>query len=85
MYRIENHRQATTFNLNYMLFLFSYYLLFVGAKKAREVVFNVLWDECIHDDISITEAFAIVKAIFAENSKKFDKLDASSRYSDVQM
>lgn len=49
------------------------------------MVFNVLWDECIHDDISITEALAIVKAIFAENAKQFYKLDASSRYSDVQL
>uniref|UniRef100_M1BN23 Glutamate-ammonia ligase n=1 Tax=Solanum tuberosum TaxID=4113 RepID=M1BN23_SOLTU len=56
----------------------------LGAKKAREVVFNVLWDACVHDDLSITEALAIVKAIFAENAKQFYKLDASSRYSDVE-
>ncbi|KAG5632075.1 hypothetical protein H5410_003792 [Solanum commersonii] len=57
---------------------------YLGAKKAREVVFNVLWDACVHDDLSITEAIAIVKANFAENAKKFYKLDASSRYSDVE-
>ncbi|XP_049373469.1 protein fluG-like [Solanum verrucosum] len=57
---------------------------YLGAKKAREVVFNVLWDACVHDDLSITEAIAIVKAIFAENAKQFYKLDASSRYSDVE-
>ncbi|KAH0768477.1 hypothetical protein KY285_004348 [Solanum tuberosum] len=57
---------------------------YLGAKKAREVVFNVLWDACVHDDLSITEALAIVKAIFAENAKQFYKLDASSRYSDVE-
>uniref|UniRef100_M1AKN3 Nodulin / glutamate-ammonia ligase n=1 Tax=Solanum tuberosum TaxID=4113 RepID=M1AKN3_SOLTU len=62
----------------------SMYLEVGGAKKAREVVFNVLWDACVHDDLSITEALAIVKAIFAENAKKFYKLDASSRYSDVE-
>ncbi|XP_027769453.1 protein fluG-like [Solanum pennellii] len=57
---------------------------YLGAKKAREVVFNVLLDACFHDDLSITEAIAIVKAIFAENAKQFYKLDASSRYSDVE-
>ncbi|KAH0784222.1 hypothetical protein KY290_003820 [Solanum tuberosum] len=57
---------------------------YLGAKKAREVVFNVLWDACVHDDLSITEAIAIVKAIFAENAKQFYKLDASSRYSDIE-
>lgn len=59
-------------------------MFYLGAKKAREVVFNVLWDACVHDDLSITEALAIVKAIFAENAKQFYKLDASSRYSYVE-
>ncbi|KAH0728795.1 hypothetical protein KY284_004660 [Solanum tuberosum] len=73
---------VTIFTLisNYSLDL----VLFIGAKKAREVVFNVLWDACVHDDLSITEALAIVKAIFAENAKQFYKLDASSRYSYVE-
>ncbi|KAG5631633.1 hypothetical protein H5410_003350 [Solanum commersonii] len=79
----QSHRQRTTFNLNNINYSLDL-VLFVGAKKAREVVFNVLWDACVHDDLSITEALAIVKAIFAENAKQFYKLDASSRYSDVE-
>nr|XP_010320459.1 protein fluG-like [Solanum lycopersicum] len=57
---------------------------YLGGKKAREVVLNFLLDACFHDDLSITEAIAIVKAIFAENAKKFYKIDASSIYSDVE-
>ncbi|XP_075095096.1 protein fluG-like [Nicotiana tabacum] len=57
---------------------------YLGAKKAREVVFKVLWDACIDGDLSITEALAAVNDIFAQNAKQFYKLDASSRYSDVE-
>lgn len=73
----------TIFNIfwsNHSLYL----VLSVGGKKAREVVLNFLLDACFHDDLSITEAIAIVKAIFAENAKKFYKIDASSIYSDVE-
>lgn len=55
-----------------------------GAKKAREVVFSVLRDACVDGDLSIPEAIAAVKDIFAENAKQFYKLDVSSRYSDVK-
>lgn len=55
-----------------------------GAKKAREVVFSVLRDACVDGDLSIPEAIAAVKDVFAENAKQFYKLDVSSRYSDVK-
>ncbi|KAM3288208.1 protein fluG isoform X1 [Capsicum chacoense] len=57
---------------------------YLGAKKAREVVFSVLCDACVDGDLSIPEAIAAVKDIFAENAKQFYKLDVSSRYSDVK-
>ncbi|KAF3669133.1 putative UDP-glycosyltransferase 73C3-like [Capsicum annuum] len=57
---------------------------YLGAKKAREVVFSVLRDACVDGDLSIPEAIAAVKDIFAENAKQFYKLDVSSRYSDVK-
>lgn len=55
-----------------------------GAKIAREVVFSVLRDACIDGDLSIPEALAVVKHIFAETAKQFYKLNVSSRYSDVE-
>ncbi|MCD7448361.1 hypothetical protein HAX54_041096 [Datura stramonium] len=55
-----------------------------SAKIVREVVFSVLRDACIDGDLSIPEALAVVKDIFAETAKKFYKLDVSSRYSDVE-
>lgn len=59
-------------------------VLSVGAKKAREMVFKVLWDACIDGNLSITEALVAVNDIFAQNAKQFYKLDASSRYSDAE-
>nr|XP_016489601.1 PREDICTED: uncharacterized protein LOC107809468 [Nicotiana tabacum] len=57
---------------------------YLGAKKAREMVFKVLWDACIDGNLSITEALVAVNDIFAQNAKQFYKLDASSRYSDAE-
>ncbi|OIT26909.1 hypothetical protein A4A49_30463 [Nicotiana attenuata] len=57
---------------------------YLGAKKAREVVYSVLRDACVDGDLSIPEAVAAVKDIFAENAKQFYKLDVSSRYADVK-
>ncbi|KAF7149318.1 hypothetical protein RHSIM_Rhsim03G0088700 [Rhododendron simsii] len=44
---------------------------YLGAKRAREVVFSVLRDACIDGDLSIPEAIEAVKDIFSENAKKF--------------
>ncbi|XP_070051150.1 protein fluG [Nicotiana tomentosiformis] len=57
---------------------------YLGAKKAREVVFSVLRDTCVDGDLSIPEAVAAVKDLFAENAKQYYKLDVSSKYSDVK-
>ncbi|XP_075110149.1 protein fluG isoform X3 [Nicotiana tabacum] len=57
---------------------------YLGAKKAREVVFSVLRDACVDGDLSIPEAIATAKDIFAENAKQFYKLDVSSKNSDVK-
>ncbi|OIT01042.1 hypothetical protein A4A49_04306 [Nicotiana attenuata] len=55
-----------------------------SAKKAREVVLDVLRDVWVDSDVSIAEAVAAVKDIFAENAKQFYKLDVSKTYSDVK-
>uniref|UniRef100_A0A3Q7JG95 GS catalytic domain-containing protein n=1 Tax=Solanum lycopersicum TaxID=4081 RepID=A0A3Q7JG95_SOLLC len=68
------------FSTDGFAFAESFYL---GARIAREVVFSVLRDACIDGDLSIPEALAVVKDIFAETAKQFYKLDVSSRYSDV--
>ncbi|XP_059296297.1 protein fluG-like isoform X1 [Lycium ferocissimum] len=69
------------FSTDGFAFAESFYL---GAQIAREVVFSVLRDACIDGDLSIPEALAVVKDIFAETAKQFYKLDVSSRYSDVE-
>ncbi|KAM7468233.1 hypothetical protein LguiB_015795 [Lonicera macranthoides] len=48
---------------------------YLGAKRAREVVFSVLHDACIDGDLSIPEALEAVKDIFAENAKQFYKIN----------
>lgn len=48
------------------------------------MVFSVLRDACVDDDLSIPEALAVVEDIFAETAKQFYKLDVASRYSDVE-
>ncbi|XP_049410650.1 protein fluG-like [Solanum stenotomum] len=58
---------------------------YLGAKRAREVIFSVLRDAMVEGDLSITKAVAAVKDIFAENAKKLyklHKLDDSSKDSD---
>ncbi|XP_059297546.1 protein fluG-like isoform X1 [Lycium ferocissimum] len=47
---------------------------YLGAKRAREVIFSVLCDVMVESDLSITKAIAAVKDIFAENAKKLYKL-----------
>lgn len=54
--------------------------MFVGSKKARDVVFSVLRDACADGDLSISEALEAVKDIFADNAKQFYKLDAAAKF-----
>lgn len=54
--------------------------LFVGSKKAREVVFSVLRDACADGDLSNAEALEAVKDIFTDNAKQFYKLDAAAKF-----
>ncbi|KAL5546053.1 hypothetical protein UlMin_005740, partial [Ulmus minor] len=49
----------------------TYYL---GAKKAREVIFSVLRDACADGDLSIPEAVEAVKDIFSQNAIEFYKI-----------
>ncbi|XP_047316540.1 protein fluG-like [Impatiens glandulifera] len=49
----------------------TYYL---GAKRAREVLFSVLRDTCMYGDLSIPEAIEAVQDILAENAIKLYKL-----------
>ncbi|XP_052173846.1 protein fluG [Diospyros lotus] len=52
---------------------------YLGAKRAREVVFSVLRDACITGDLSIPEAIEAVKDIFSENAKKFYKINLDAK------
>ncbi|KAH9671122.1 Gln-synt C domain-containing protein [Citrus sinensis] len=48
---------------------------FLGAKRAREVVFSVLRDTCIDEDLSVGEAIEVAKDIFALNAAQFYKIN----------
>ncbi|XP_073150907.1 protein fluG [Henckelia pumila] len=56
---------------------------YLGAKKAREVVFAVLRDACIDGDLSIPEALDAVKDIFSKNSLELYKIKAASMSLDL--
>ncbi|XP_071717318.1 protein fluG-like isoform X2 [Rutidosis leptorrhynchoides] len=49
---------------------------YLGAKRAREVVFSVLRDACNEVDLSIPEAIEAANDIFAENAKALYKIDS---------
>ncbi|KAL8508734.1 hypothetical protein ACS0TY_016091 [Phlomoides rotata] len=51
---------------------------YLGAKKAREVIFAVLRDACINGDLSIPEATQAAKDIFSENARHLYKIKAVS-------
>ncbi|XP_051152455.1 protein fluG isoform X2 [Andrographis paniculata] len=55
---------------------------YLGAKKAREVVFAVLRDACIDGDLSIPEALQTAKDIFSDNARELYKIKAVGRSSD---
>lgn len=50
-----------------------------GAKKAREVIFTVLRDACINEDLSVPESIQAVKDIFSENARNLYKIKAVSK------
>ncbi|XP_007027488.2 PREDICTED: protein fluG [Theobroma cacao] len=50
----------------------TYYL---GAKRAREVIFSVLRDACIDRDLSIVEAIEASKDIFVQNAIQLYKIN----------
>ncbi|KAK6231694.1 hypothetical protein SCA6_001767 [Theobroma cacao] len=50
----------------------TYYL---GAKRAREVIFSVLRDACIDRDLSIAEAIEASKDIFVQNAIQLYKIN----------
>ncbi|KAI3442910.1 Gln-synt_C domain-containing protein [Psidium guajava] len=54
----------------------TYYL---GAKKAREVVFSVLCDACADGDLSVPEAIEAVQDIFVKNATEFYKLNLAPK------
>ncbi|EPS69511.1 hypothetical protein M569_05253 [Genlisea aurea] len=63
------------FSTDGVAFAESFYL---GAKKAREVMFAVMRDACVDGDLLIPEAVQAAKDIFSENAKQFYKIKASS-------
>ncbi|KAA3466345.1 Glutamate-ammonia ligase [Gossypium australe] len=48
---------------------------YIGAKRAREVVFFVLRDACIDRDLSISEAIEASNDIFAQNAIQLYKIN----------
>lgn len=48
-------------------------------KKAREVIFAVLRDACINEDLSVAESIQAVRDIFSENAVKLYKIKAPSK------
>ncbi|XP_050384485.1 protein fluG [Argentina anserina] len=56
---------------------------YLGAKKAREVVFSVLCDACTDGDISISEAVEAAKDIFSQNAVQFYKMSLAVKSSSV--
>ncbi|VVA09406.1 PREDICTED: fluG [Prunus dulcis] len=54
---------------------------YLGAKKAREVVFSVLCDACADGDLSIPEAIEAAKDIFSQNAIQFYKINYSVKSS----
>ncbi|KAK9059609.1 hypothetical protein SSX86_020313 [Deinandra increscens subsp. villosa] len=56
---------------------------YLAAKRAREVMFSVLRDACNDGDLSISEAVEAVTDIFAENAKKFYRIDTAVTYRHV--
>ncbi|KAL6141892.1 hypothetical protein ACLB2K_060178 [Fragaria x ananassa] len=54
---------------------------YLGAKKAREVVFSVLREACADGDLSIPEAIEAAKDIFSQNAVQFYKIDLAVRSS----
>lgn len=59
----------------------TYYL---GAKKAREVIYLVLRDACASGDLSLMEAIDAAKDIFSRNAIAFYKLDVDVNSSSQQ-
>ncbi|KAF5737513.1 Glutamate-ammonia ligases catalytics glutamate-ammonia ligases isoform 2 [Tripterygium wilfordii] len=47
---------------------------FLGSKKAREVIYSVLRDACIDDDLCVAEAIEAAKDIFSENAIQFYRI-----------
>ncbi|XP_062001966.1 protein fluG-like [Rosa rugosa] len=54
---------------------------YLGAKKAREVVFSVLCDACADGDLSIPEAIEAAKDIFSQNAVQFYNIDRAVKSS----
>ncbi|KAJ7972323.1 Glutamate-ammonia ligase-like protein [Quillaja saponaria] len=52
---------------------------YLGAKKAREIVFSVLHDACIDGDLSVPEAVEAANDIFAQNAIHFYKIDSVNK------
>lgn len=57
---------------------------YLGAKKGREVVYTVLRDACVDGDLSLPEAIAAVKDIFADNAKKFYSINTAIESLDLK-
>lgn len=60
-------------------------MFFLGAKKAREVVFSVLCDACIDGDLSVVEAIEAAEDIFAQNAIYFYKIKLRVKSNDSKL
>lgn len=58
--------------------------IFIGAKRAREVLFSVLRDACIAGDLLIPEAVEAAEDILARNAIQFYKINVYDEASDIK-
>ncbi|KAL9268684.1 fluG-like protein [Drosera capensis] len=58
---------------------------YLGAKRAREVIFSVLRDACEDGDLSVPEAVEAANDIFFQNALQFYKINTSSSSSNGKM
>lgn len=54
-------------------------LVFIGAKKTREIIFSVLRDACCDGDLTVDEAIEAAKDILARNAIKLYKINIDAK------
>ncbi|GAB4847980.1 hypothetical protein Ancab_039400 [Ancistrocladus abbreviatus] len=60
-------------------------IFYLGAKRAREVVFSVLRDACEDGDLSISEAVEAATDMFANNAIQFYKIKVNGNFNSEEV